>query len=52
VNTQLHTNFKKPYDYVGMKLSCNVLTEFDIPVKLVRLTETRLNKILNGQTFV
>jgi len=37
-------NFKKAFDSVMREVLCNVLIEFDIPMKLVRLIKVCLNE--------
>jgi hypothetical protein len=41
---QLFIDIKKAYDSVRREVLYNILIEFGIPVKLVGLIETRLNK--------
>jgi hypothetical protein len=41
---QLFVDFKKAYDSVRRDFLYNILTEFDIPLKLIRLTEMCLNE--------
>jgi len=40
---QLFIDFKKAYDSVRMEVLYNILNEFGIPMKLVRLTKMCLN---------
>jgi len=35
-------DFKKAYDSVRMEALCNILIEFDIPIKLLRLIKISL----------
>jgi hypothetical protein len=37
-------DFKKAYDSVRREVLCNILIEFDIPMKLVRLIKMCLNE--------
>jgi hypothetical protein len=41
---KLFIDFKKAYDSVRREALCNILTEFDIPMKLVRLITMCLNE--------
>ena len=41
---QLFIDFKKTYDSVRWEVLCNILIEFGIPVKLVRLIKPRVNE--------
>ena len=41
---QLFIDFKKAYDSVKREDLCNILTEFGIPKKLVRLIKMCLNE--------
>jgi hypothetical protein len=41
---QLVIDFKKAYDSVRRKVLCNILIEFGIPMKLVRLIKMCLNE--------
>ena len=41
---ELFINFKKAYDTVRMEILCNILIEFGIPMKLVRLNKIYLNE--------
>ena len=41
---QLFIDFKKAYDSVRREVLCNILIEFGIPVKLVRLIKMCLNE--------
>jgi hypothetical protein len=41
---KLFTDFKKTYDPVRMEVLYNILTEFGIPMKIVRLFTMRLNE--------
>jgi hypothetical protein len=41
---QLYIHFKTAYDSVRREFLCNILTEFDIPLKLVRLIKMFLNE--------
>jgi hypothetical protein len=41
---QLFIDFKKAYDSVRKEVLYNILTEFGIPMKLVRLMKMRLNE--------
>jgi hypothetical protein len=42
---QLFIDFKKAYDTVRREVLCNILTEFGVPMKLVRLIKMCLNEI-------
>jgi len=42
---QLFIDFEKNYDSVRREVLCNILIEFAIPMKLVRLIKMCLNKI-------
>jgi hypothetical protein len=42
---QLFIDFEKTYDSVRQEVLYNILSEFGIPVELVRLIEIRLNEI-------
>ena len=44
---QLFIDFKKAYDSVRREVLCNILTEFVIPMKLVRLIKMCLNETRN-----
>jgi len=41
---QLFIDFKKAYDSVRREVFCNILVEFGIPMKLVRLIKMCLNE--------
>jgi hypothetical protein len=41
---RLFINFKKTYDLVKREVLCNIIIEFVIPMKLVRLIKMRLNE--------
>jgi hypothetical protein len=41
---QLFVDFKKPYDSVRRQVICNILVEFGIPMKIVRLIEMGLTE--------
>ena len=41
---QLFIDFKKAYDSIRREVLYNILTEFSIPMKLVRLRKTRPNE--------
>jgi hypothetical protein len=41
---QLIVGFKKAYDPIRTEVLYNILIEFGVPMKLVRLIEMRLNK--------
>jgi len=41
---QLFIDLKKAYDSVSREFLCNILTEFGIPMKLVRLIKMCLNE--------
>jgi hypothetical protein len=41
---QLFIDFKKPYDSVRREVLCNMLVQFGIPVKLLRLIKMCLNE--------
>jgi hypothetical protein len=41
---QLIIDFKKAYDSVGREVLYNILIEFGVPMKLVRLIKMCLNK--------
>ena len=41
---QLFIDFKKVYDSVGREVLCNILSEFGIPMKLVRLIKMYLTE--------
>jgi purine nucleoside phosphorylase len=45
---QLFIDFKKTYDSVRNEVLYNILAEFDITMKLVRLIKTSLNEPLSG----
>jgi hypothetical protein len=50
---QLFIDFKKAYDSVRREVLYNILIEFGIPMKLVRLIKMCLNETYNKvQTFV
>jgi hypothetical protein len=53
---QLFIDFKKAYDSVRRKVLYNILIEFGIPMKLVRLVKVCLNetysRVRGGQTFI
>jgi hypothetical protein len=42
---QLFVDFKKPYDSVRREVLYNILIEFRVPMKLVRLIKICLNEI-------
>ena len=44
---QLFIDFKKAYDSFRRKVLYNILIQFDIPTKLVRLTNMCLNETFN-----
>ena len=41
---QLFIDFKKAYDSVRWEVLCNILTEFDIPMKILGLIKMCLNE--------
>jgi hypothetical protein len=41
-------DFKKAYDSVRRMVLYNISTEFDIPLKIVRLLKVRLSKTYKG----
>jgi hypothetical protein len=41
---QLFTDIKKAYDSIRREILYNILIEFDVPMKMVRLTKMRLKK--------
>jgi hypothetical protein len=44
----IQVDFKKAYDSVRMEVLYNILIQFGVPVKLVRLTEMCLNDTERG----
>jgi hypothetical protein len=44
---QLFIDFKRTYDSVGMEVLYNILTEFEVPMKLFRLIKICLNETYN-----
>jgi hypothetical protein len=44
---QLFIDFKKAYDLVRREVLYNILIEFGVPMKLVRMTKMCLNEIYN-----
>jgi hypothetical protein len=45
---QLFIDFKKAYDSVRREVSYNILTEFGVPMKVVRLIKMCLDEICNN----
>ena len=45
---QLFIDFKKAYDSVRREVLCNILIEFGIPMKLVRLIKMCLTETYSG----
>jgi hypothetical protein len=46
---QLFIDFKKAYDSVGRQVLYNILIEFGIPMKLVRLIKMCLNETVKSE---